>query len=90
MGPAEPELALRASSLLLIVLLGLTLIALSLVSMWKERRHGQPLKGIGWFALAIVGFYAAIALVGGYVQKARSLEKVSHRIEAVWLSSKDS
>ncbi len=83
MGPAQPELALRASSLWLIVLLGLTLIALSLVSMWKESRHGRPLKGIIWFALAIVGFYAAIALLGGYVQKARSLEKISHRVEAV-------
>jgi hypothetical protein len=73
-----PELVLRASSLFLIVLLGLTLIALSLVSMWKESRHGKPLKGIVWFALAIVGFYAAIALFGGYVQKAKPLEKVSH------------
>jgi hypothetical protein len=51
--------------------------------MWKESRHGQPLKGIVWFALAIVGFYAAIALLAGYVQKARSLEKISHRVEAV-------
>ena len=67
MGTAEPELALRASSLWLIVFLGLTLIALSVVSMWKESRHGQPLKGIVWFALAIVGFYAAIALFAGYV-----------------------
>ena len=85
MGPAEPEIALEASSLWLIVFLGLTLIALSVVSMWKESRHGQPLKGIVWFALAIVGFYAAIALLAGYVQKARSLEKVSHRVEAVTL-----
>jgi hypothetical protein len=37
MGPAQPELALRASSLWLILLLGVTLVALSLVSMWKER-----------------------------------------------------
>ena len=83
MGPAQPELALRTSSLWLIVLLGLTLIALALVSMWKKSRHGQPLKGIIWFALAIVGFYAVIVLLAGYVQKARSLEKVSHRVEAV-------
>ncbi len=82
MGPAQPELALRASSLWLLVLLGLTLIALSLVSMWKESRHGRPLKGIIWFALAIVGFYAVIVLLAGYVQKARSLEKNSHRIVA--------
>jgi small-conductance mechanosensitive channel len=90
MGSAQTDLTLIASSLWLIVLLGLTLIALSLVSMWKERHHGQPLKGIIWFTLAIVGFYAAIALLAGYVQKARSLEKVSHRVEAMWLSSKDS
>jgi uncharacterized membrane protein len=82
MGPVQPELALRTSSLWLIVLLGLTLIALSLVSMWKESRYGQPLKGIIWFALAIVGFYAVIVLLAGYVQKARSLERVSHRVEA--------
>ena len=83
MESAYPELVLRASSLFLIVLLGLTLIALSLVSMWKESRHGQPLKGIVWFALAIVGFYAAIALFSGYVQKAKPLVKVSHRTDAV-------
>jgi hypothetical protein len=51
--------------------------------MWKENRYGQPLKGIIWFALAIVGFYVVIVLLAGYVQKARSLEKVSHRVEAV-------
>ena len=88
MGPAQPELALRASSLWLIVFLGLTLITLSVVSMWKERRQGQPLKGIIWFALAIVGFYPAIALLAGYVQKARSLEKISHRVEAAALMLK--
>ena len=67
MGPAEPDLALRASSLWLIAFLGLTLIALSLVSMWKEKRDGQPLKGVVWFALVIGGFYAVIALFAGYV-----------------------
>ena len=79
----QPELALTTSSLLLIVLLGVALIALSLVSMWKESHHGQPLKGIIWFALAIVGFCAVIAVLAGYVQKVRSLAKVSHRIGAV-------
>ena len=51
------------------MLLGLSLIALSVVSMWKENRHGQSLKGIIWFALAIVGFSVLIALLVGYVQK---------------------
>jgi hypothetical protein len=53
----------RHSSLLLIVFLGLTLIALSLVSMWKESRHGQPLKGIIWFSLAVIGFCVVVALL---------------------------
>jgi len=35
------QLALRASGPLLIVLLGVMLIALSLVSMWKENRQGR-------------------------------------------------
>ena len=78
-----PELTFRALSLLLIVFLGLTCVVLSLVSMWKENRFGWPLRGIIWFYVAIVGSCAVIALLAGYVQKARSLEKVSHRVEAV-------
>jgi hypothetical protein len=50
--------------------------------MWKENRFGWPLRGIIWFTVAIVGFCAVIALLAEYVQKARSLEKVSHRMEA--------
>jgi len=56
--------------------------------MWKENRQGEPLNGIIWFALAMIGF-CAFGFLASYLQKARSLEKVSHRIEAVWLSSKD-
>jgi hypothetical protein len=48
--------------------------------MWKENRFGWPLRGIIWFTVAIVGSCAVIALLAGYVQKARSLEKISHRI----------
>jgi hypothetical protein len=83
MESVQTDLTLIALSLWLIVLLGLTLIALSLVLMWKENRFGWPLRGIIWFTLAIVGFYAVISLLAGYVQKARSLQKISHRIEAV-------
>ena len=46
----------------------------------KESHRGQPLRGIIWFTVAILGFCAVIALLAGYVQKARSLEKISHRI----------
>jgi len=51
--------------------------------MWKENRFGWPLRGIICFTLAIAGSCALSALLAGYVQKARSLEKVSHRVEAV-------
>jgi hypothetical protein len=51
--------------------------------MWKENRFGWPLRSIIWFTVAIICSCAVIALLAGYVQKTRSLEKVSHRIEAV-------
>jgi hypothetical protein len=79
----QPELTFRALSHFLIVFLGLVLVVLSLLSMWKENRFGWPLRGIIWFTVAIVGSCAVIALLAGYVQKVRSLEKVSHRMEAV-------
>jgi hypothetical protein len=60
------ERALTASGPLLIVLMGVILIALSLVSMWKENRQGEPLNGIISFALAVMGF-CAFALLSGYV-----------------------
>ena len=79
----QPELTFRALSLLLIVFLGLTCVVYSLVSMWKENRFGWPLRGIIWFTVAIAGSCAVIALLAGYVQKARTVEKVFHRAEAM-------
>ena len=72
-----------ALSLWMIVFLGLACVVYSLVSMWKENRFGWPLRGIIWFTVAIIGSCAVIALLAGYVQKARSLEKVSQRVGAV-------
>ena len=74
----QPELTIIALSLWLIVFLVLTCVFYSLVSMWKENRFGWPLRGIIWFAVAIVGSCAIIGLLAGYEQTARSLEKVSH------------
>jgi len=79
----QPELTIIALSLWLIVFLGLTCVVYSLVSMWKENRFGWPLRGIIWFTVAIIGSCALIALLAGYDQTIRSLEKVSHRVEAV-------
>jgi multisubunit Na+/H+ antiporter MnhB subunit len=67
----------------LVVLVAITLLALSLISIRKENRQGEPLNGMIWFAVAIIGSCAVIALLAGYVQKARSLEKITHRVEAV-------
>jgi len=50
---------------------------------WKENRFGWPLRGLIWFTLAIAGSSALIALLAGYVQKTKSLEKGTHRVEAV-------
>ena len=67
----------------MIVFLGLIGVVYSLVSMWQENWFGWPLKGIIWFTVAIAGACAAIALLAGYLQEARSLDKVSHRVETV-------
>jgi uncharacterized membrane protein YqjE len=75
----QPELTFRALSLLLITFLAVTLVVFTLISMWKENRFGWPLRGIVWFYLVIVGSCAVIALLAGYAQTARSLEKISHR-----------
>ena len=78
----QPTLTIIALSLWLILILGLTCVVFSLVSMWKENRFGWPLKGVIWFTLAIIGSCAVIAF-SPVIQKARSLEKVSRRVEAV-------
>jgi hypothetical protein len=59
------------------------LVTFTLVSMWKENRFGWPLRGIVWFYLVIVGSCVVIALLAGYAQKARSLEKFTYRVEAL-------
>jgi small-conductance mechanosensitive channel len=76
----QPQLTIIALSLWLIVFLGVGCVVFALVSMWKENRFGWPLRGIIWFTIAIAGSCAVIALLAGYVQKARSVEKVSHRV----------
>jgi hypothetical protein len=67
----------------MIVLLGLTCVVYALLSICKENRFGWPLRGIIWFTVAIIGSCAVIALLAAYVQKTRSLRKISHRVEPV-------
>jgi hypothetical protein len=49
----QPEFTFRVISHLLIAFLAVILVALSLVSMWKENRLGWPLRGIILWPLAI-------------------------------------
>jgi small-conductance mechanosensitive channel len=77
----DADLTLRALSYGLVVLVVITVLALSLISLRKENRQGQSLNGIIWFTVAIIGSCALVALLAGYVQKTRSLEKISHRVE---------
>ena len=79
------ELTIIAVSLWLIVFLGLTSVVYWLVSVWKEKTFGLPLRGIIGFTVAIAASCAVIALLAGYLQKARSLERVSNRVERVSL-----
>jgi hypothetical protein len=73
----QTALTIIALSLWLIVFLAVILVVRSLVSMWKENRFGWPLRGIILFTVAIVASCAVIALLAGYEETTRSLEKVS-------------
>lgn len=79
MPPLQPELTIIALSLWLIVFLGLTCVVFAFISMWKENRFGWPLRDIIWFTPTVAASCAVTALLAGYVQKTKSLEKVSHR-----------
>ena len=79
----SPEIALRALSYGLVVLLSIILLALSLISIRKGESSGRASHGAVWFAVAIISSVAVIALLAGYMQTARSLEKVTHWVEAV-------
>ena len=70
----RPELTIIALSLWLIVFLGLICVVFSLISMWKENRLAGRL-GASSGSLAIVGSCAVIAILAGYVQKAKSNPK---------------
>ena len=78
----QHHLTIIALSLWLIAFLSLTCVVYALISMWKENRFGWPLRGIIWFTVAIAASCAVIALLAGYVQKAKSSDKASHRVEA--------
>jgi TRAP-type mannitol/chloroaromatic compound transport system permease small subunit len=76
---------LRALSYGVVVFLAITLLVLSLISIRKGESSGRATHGIIWLAVAIIGSCAVIALLAGYAQKTRSIESVTHSVEAVTL-----
>jgi hypothetical protein len=78
----DSELTFKAISCGLVLLIWLTTVALLWISMTKEWRLGQPARGVFGLIVAALCLCAFIVLVAAYVQKTRSLRKISHRIEA--------
>jgi hypothetical protein len=78
------KLTITAASYLLLGLLGVTVFVFSLVSMRKENQFGHPLKGVIWLSLAIICL-CAMVLLGDHLEKARALETISRRVEAMIL-----
>ncbi len=73
-----------AASYLLLGLVGVTVFILSLISMRKENQFGHPLRGTFWFTLVIFCL-CAVVLLGNHLEKARALETISRRVEAIIL-----
>ena len=78
------QLTIIALSLWLIVILGLTCVIFALVSMWKEARFGWPLSGVIWFTV-VMACLIAMVLFADSLEKVRSLEIISRRVEAMIL-----
>jgi hypothetical protein len=77
------KVTITAASHLLLGLVGVTAFIFSLISMRKENQFGHPLRGI-WFTLAIFCL-CAVVLLGNHLEKARALETISRRVEAIIL-----
>jgi hypothetical protein len=79
----DSALTFKAISGGLVVLIWLTALALLWISMRKEVRYGEPLRGVLGLIVAALCLCAFIVLVAAYVQKTRSLRKISHSVGLV-------
>jgi len=80
----QPELTIIALSLWMIVVFAVTAVVYSMVFIWKRFVASAGLLGAlygsPWPSRAPT---VILSLLAGYVQKARSLEKVTNRVETV-------
>jgi hypothetical protein len=65
----DSELTFKAISCGLVVLIWLTTVALLWISMTKEGRLGQPIRGVFGLIVAALCLSAFLVLVAAYVQK---------------------
>ena len=75
----QSDLTIRALSYEVIGLLLLVLV-LALISMRKEARRDEPLSGLFWFTLVILGLCTFVALSSAYLA-AKSQNKLGPRLQ---------
>ena len=83
----QPDLTFRALGYGIIGLLLIMMLVLALVSMRREERWGEPLPGLFWLTLVVLGLCAFVALSSAY-QSAKSLNKLAPRMQTQTVSSK--
>ena len=71
----DSELTFKLVSYGLIELLWIIGLAISLISIRKESRCGEPVKGFLALSIALLGFCAFIVLLLGYAQNMKRMGK---------------
>ena len=60
-----PDLAFRVLSYGIIVFFSAVVLVVVLISLSKENGHGEPVRGILWFAVAVAGLLRCRKSIGG-------------------------
>jgi hypothetical protein len=76
----QPDLAIRGLSYGVIGLLLLAMLVLALISLRKEARRDEPLRGLLWFTLVVFGLCTFVALSSAY-QTAKSQNRLGPRLQ---------
>ena len=77
----DSELTFKTISYGLVGLLWVTTLVLLWISIQKERRYAYPHRGVLGLTVVVLCLCAFIVLVAAYVQKARSIQKLSQGID---------
>ena len=74
----DSQLSFKVASYGLIELLWMVGLAISLLSIRKESRCGEPVRGFIALTVALLGFCAFVVLVLAYAQNVRDVGKSAH------------